>query len=142
MFDKNIENGKPVGYIIAYSFSKTAVEEVARLKNKQRIIIELKKVNEIISVGDPPEVSLTADEIERNKYAFNAATKSDVGIEFFSWDFNHKPDEGFKAEIYMDKEGKQVRKLNPGEHHIAVEAVDKKGLDGMDAIKLNVKDSN
>ncbi|MCL2485965.1 MAG: site-specific DNA-methyltransferase, partial [Endomicrobia bacterium] len=142
LFDKNIENGKPVGYIIAYSFSKTAVEEVARLKNKQRIIIELKKVNEIISVGDPPEVSLTADEIERNKYAFNAATKSDVGIEFFSWDFNHKPDEGFKAEVYMDKEGKQVRKLNPGEHHIAVEAVDKKGLDGMDAIKLNVKDSN
>jgi len=140
LFDKNVENSNSVGYIIAFSFSKGAVEEVARLKNKQHIIIELKKVSDIIPLDNPPEVSLTANEIEDNKYAFNATAKSDVGVEFFSWDFNHKPEDGFKAEIYLDKEGKQVRKLHPGEHHIAVEAVDKKGLDGIDSIKLNVSE--
>jgi len=140
LFDKNVENCKPVGYIVAFSFNKGAFEEVARLKNNHRIIIELKKVSDIVPMDNPPEVSLTANEIEQNKYAFNATAKSDVGIEFFSWDFCHKPEDGFKAEIYLDKEGKQVRKLRPGEHHIAVEAVDKKGLDGMDTIKLNVKE--
>ena len=140
LFDKNIENGKPVGYLIAYSFNKGAFEEVARLKNQQKIIIELKKVSEIVPMENPPEVLLTADEIERNKYAFNATAKSEAGVEFFSWDFNHKPEDGFKTEIYLDKDGKQVRKLQPGEHHVAVEAVDKHGLDGMDTIKLNVKE--
>ena len=139
LFDKNVENRKPVGYIIAFSFSRGAVEEVARLKNKQHIIIELKRVCDIVPMDNPPEVSLTANETEHNQYAFNATAKSDVGVEFFSWDFSHNPEDGFKAEIYLDKEGKQVRKLRPGEHHIAVEAVDKKGLDGMDTLKLNVK---
>jgi len=140
LFDKNVKNNKPVGYIIAFSFNKGAVEEIARLKNKQSIIIELKRVCDIVPMDNPPEVSLTANEIERNKYAFQATAKSDVGIEFFSWDLNYKPEDGFKAEIYLDKAGKQVRKLQPGEHHIAVEAVDKKGLDGIDTIKLNVKE--
>jgi hypothetical protein len=66
--------------------------------------------------------------------------ESDNKITFFSWDNNHIPEEGFKADVYLDKEGKQIRKLKPGEHHIAVEAVDKSGLDGMDKIKLKVKE--
>jgi hypothetical protein len=33
-----------------------------------------------------------------------------------------------------------VRKLKPGEHQIAVEAVDKSGLDGRDKIKLKVSE--
>jgi len=65
-----------------------------------------------------------------------------AGVEFFSWDFSHKPEDGFKADIYLDNKGKQVRKLHPGDHHIAVEAVDKHGLDGKDTIKLKVKELN
>ena len=138
LFEKNKVEGKIVGYIIAFSFGKGAIEEVARLKNKEHIIIELKKVSDIVTYGKPPKVTLTANELEQYKYAFEATAESEMGIEFYSWDFNHKPEDGFKAEIYLDKEGKQVRKLKPGEHQIAVEAVDKSGLDSMDKIKLKV----
>jgi len=140
LFEKNKAEGKTVGYIIAFSFGKGAIEEVARLRNKQHIIIELKKVSDIVHYGKPPKVSLTAEETERSQFSFKATAESDTEIEFYSWDFNHKPEEGFKADVYLDKEGKQVRKFQPGEHHIAVEAVDKSGLDGTDKIKLNVKE--
>ena len=138
LFEKNKADGKVVGYIIAFSFGKGAIEEVARLKNKEHIIIELKKVSDIVTYGKPPKVTLSAKELEQHKYAFEATAESEIGIEFYSWDFNHKTEDGFKADIYLDKEGKQVRKLKPGEHQIAVEAVDKSGLDGMDKIKLKV----
>jgi DNA modification methylase len=140
LFEKNVKEKKTAGYIIAFSFGKGAIEEVARLKSKENIIIELKKVSEIIPYGDPPKVKLTAEEIEHAKYLFEASSESKVGIEFYSWDFNHKSEEGFKPEILLDKEGKQVRKLQRGEHHIAVEAVDKQGLDGQDKIKIKVKE--
>ena len=140
LFEKNKAERKAVGYIIAFSFGKGTIEEIARLKNKEHIIIELKKVSDIVIYGKPPKVTLTASELEQFKYAFEAAAKSDAGIEFYSWDFNHKPKEGFKADVYLDKIGKQVRKLKPGVHQIAVEAVDKRGLDGMDEIKLKVSE--
>jgi DNA modification methylase len=82
-----------------------------------------------------------ASGIELNKYIFNATVNSEAEVEFFSWDFNHKPEEGFKAEIYPDKDGKQICKLQPGQHHIAVDTVDKSGLDGIDTLKLNVKEN-
>jgi DNA modification methylase len=141
LFEKNKAEGKAVGYIIAFSFGRGAIEETARLKNKEHILVELKKVSDIVDYGNPPKVTLTANELEQNKYAFEATAESKTGIEHFSWDFNHKPKEGFKADVYLDKEGKQVRKLKPGVHQIAVEAVDKCGLDGMDKIKLKVSES-
>ena len=140
LFEKNKAEGKAVGHIIAFSFSKGAIEEVARLKNKEHIIIELEKVSDIVPYNKGPKVLLTDNELENYKYAFEATAESDIGIEFYSWDFNHKPDEGFKAEVYLDREGKQVRKFQPGEHHIAVEAVDKQGLDGQDKVKIKVKE--
>jgi hypothetical protein len=100
----------------------------------------LKKVGDIAPYGKRPKVTLTANEIDCYKFSFEANAESDTEIEFFLWDFNHIPEDGFKADVYLDKEGKQVRKLQPGEHHIAVEAVDKSGLDGTDKIKLNVQE--
>ena len=140
LFEKNKLKGKSVGYIIAFSFGKGAIEEVARLRNKEKIIIELIKVSDIIPYNKKPDVSLTANELENNKYSFLATSKTDSEIEFYSWDFNHKPKDGFKADIYLDKIGKQVRNFQPGEHNIAVEAIDKTGLDGMDSVKIKVKD--
>ena len=142
LFEKNKADGKPVGYIIAFSFGKGAVEEAARLKNKENIIIELKKVSDIVTYGKPPKVTLTAKELEQYKYVFEANAESEAGIEFYAWDFDHNSEHGFKADVYLDKEGKQVRKLKPGKHQIAVEAVDKSGLDGMDKIKLKVKEES
>jgi hypothetical protein len=138
LFEKNRATMKAVGYIIAFSFSKGAIEEVARLKNKKQVIIELKKVSDILPLGNAPKVSLSASEIEHYKYAFEASAVSESGIEFYSWDFDHNPEEGFKADVYLDKAGKQVRKFEPGEHQIAVEATDKNGLDGMDKVEIKV----
>jgi len=140
LFEKNKAKGKAVGYIIAFSFGKGAVEEAARLKNKEHIIIELKKVNEIVSYGNAPKVSLTANELDNYKYLFEASAESEAGTAFYSWDFNHKPEDGFKADVYLDKEGKQVREFQQnGEYLVAVEATDKRGLDGMDKVKIKVK---
>ena len=140
LFAQNVKEGKTTGYIIAFSFGKGAIEEVARLRNKEHIIIELKKVGDIVPYGKRPKVSLTANELENYKFAFEASAESETGIEFYSWDLNHKPEDGFKPDVFLDKEGKQVRKFQPGEHQIAVEAVDKSGLDGMDKIKIEVKE--
>ncbi|KAA6346879.1 DNA adenine methyltransferase YhdJ [termite gut metagenome] len=137
LFEKNKTDGKPVGYIIAFSFSRGAIEEVARLKNKENIIIELKKVGDIVPYGKGPKVTLTAEEIEPYKYVLEASAESEEGIEFYSWDFNHNVKEGFKADVILDKEGKQTRKFNPGTRHIAVEAVDKHGLEATDTITIN-----
>jgi hypothetical protein len=72
LFDKNVAEGKPVGYIIAFSFGKGAVEERSRLKNTQNIIIEFILVSDIVSYDKKPKVSLTASEIELYKYALEA----------------------------------------------------------------------
>jgi len=139
LFKKNQAEGKPVGYIIAFSFSKGAIEETARLKNKN-IIIELVKVSDIVPYGKKPIVSVSANETEEHfKYVFEAAAESEVGIEFYSWDFSYDHDEGFKADEYLDKAGKQVRKFQPGEYLIAAQAIDKDGLDGMDTVAIKVK---
>jgi hypothetical protein len=110
------------------------------LQNKENIIIELKKVSDIIDYGKRPHVSLEASETENNEYQFVATAESEAGIEFFSWDFQHNEKEGFKADIFIDKDGKQKRRFKEGTHQIAVEAIDKQGLDGTDKIKIKVKE--
>jgi DNA modification methylase len=140
LFEKNKAAGNPVGHIIAFSFGKGAVAEAARLKNKEGIVINLKKVNDIIDYGSGPKVSITSKEQENYKYLLEASAESDSGIEFYSWDFDHNPEEGFKADVVIDKDGKQVKQFEPGEHCIAVEAVDKEGLEGTGELMLKVKE--
>ena len=140
LYETNIKNGKPIGYIIGFSFGKGAVEEVARLKTKEKAIIELVKVSNIIDYGTGPKVSLEANELGNNEYLFTANAESETDIEFYSWDFDHNTEEGFKPDILLDKEGKQKKKFPSGERQIAVEAVDKSGLDGMDKVKIKVKE--
>ena len=45
----------------------------------------------------------------------------------------------FKADIVMDKTGVQEKKFTEGEHNVAVQAVDKKGLSGADKVKIDAK---
>jgi hypothetical protein len=142
LFEQNINDKNTAGYIIAFSFGKGAIEEVARLKSKENIIIELKKVSDIVNYGEHPKVLLKTSELKNNEYFFEANSESETGIEFYSWDFAHNEQEGFKADIILDKEGKQKRKLDEGTHHVAVEAVDKQGFDGSDKVKIEVKKEN
>jgi DNA modification methylase len=139
LFDKKIANGETAGYIIAFSFGKGAVEEIARLKNKNSTVIKLVKVSDIVAYGKKPEVSLSAGNIDENEFEFTAKAKSELDIDFYAWDFSHSEQNGFKPDILFDKTGQQTKKFPDGEHQIAVEAVDEDGISGTDKVKIKVK---
>ena len=143
LFDRNVEEKKPVGYIIAFSFGKGAVEEVARLKLKENVIIELVTVEKIVPIAKKPTIKIAITELERDEKGtreiqFVAFGASEAGIEFYSWDFNYNRENGFKAAVMIDKEGKQIVKLKAGEHSIAVKVVDNDGLESVENIRLKV----
>jgi len=159
LFDKNVVEGKPVGYIIAFSLGKGAIQEVARLKLEENIIIKLVTVEEIVPIAKKPTISVKINESphqlpQRGRVSppsegqgeaksvreieFIASGQSEAGIEFYSWDFNYDAEKGFKADVIIDKEGKQTVKLKAGLHHIAVKVVDNDGLESIEVIKLKV----
>jgi site-specific DNA-methyltransferase (adenine-specific) len=143
LYDKNIEDKKPIGFIIAFSFGKGALEEVARLKIKENIVIELVTVDKIVPIAKKPTVTVEVKEISRDEKGnceieFIAVGKSEAGIEFYSWNFNYDAEQGFKADVLLDKEGKQVVKFKAGVHNIAVKVVDNDGLENIEVIKLTV----
>jgi hypothetical protein len=138
LFAKHKKEGQICGFIIAFDFSKDIINAVAQLKNKESIIIELKHIRDIVPYDSPPAVTLTAEELEDLKYKFEAKAESETGIDFFAWDFSHNEEE-FKADVVMDKKGMQEKKFTEGEHQIAVQTIDKKGLSGTDKVKIDVK---
>jgi hypothetical protein len=69
---------------------------------------------------------------------FTATAKSNAEIEFYSWDFDYKPEKGFKSSVIRDTDGKQQKHLKAGIHHIAVKAVDHNGLENIEVVKLKV----
>jgi hypothetical protein len=143
LFEKNITGKKPIGYIIAFSFGKGAIEEVARLKNKEDRIIKLVTVEEIVPIAVKPTIGVHINELERGengvrKIEFIATGESLAGIEFYSWDFTYDSTKGFKPEIFIDKEGKQVYSCKAGLYNIAVKVVDNDGLENMEVIKLKI----
>jgi hypothetical protein len=143
LFNKNKKEKNPVGYIIAFSFSKGAIEEVARLKNKNNTIIKLVKVEDIVPIATKPMIKVKVNELDRDEKGiriieFVAKGKSEVGIEFYSWDFAYNEESGFKASVIMDKEGKQTVTLKAGTHNIAVKVVDINGLESMEIFQLKI----
>ena len=143
LFDKNIADKKPVGYIIAFSFGKGAVQEAARLKLEENIIIRLVTVEEIVPIAKKPHLTVGANYIRPDEKGvweieFTASAQSEAGIEFYSWDFEYNPEKGFRASVIIDKEGKQRTKLKAGLHNIAVKVVDNDGLESIEVIKLKV----
>ncbi|MDR0638523.1 MAG: hypothetical protein LBG27_06440 [Spirochaetaceae bacterium] len=137
LFEKNSAAQKPVGYIIAFSFGKGAIEEVARLKNREGRIIKLVKVEDIVPIALKPSLGVHIEELARDgkdarQIAFTAVGDSPAGIEFYRWDFNYDLEKKqFKAQVLLDKEGKQIVLLKAGTHHIAVKVVDNDGLENM-----------
>jgi len=151
LFDKNVADRKPVGYIIAFSFGKGAVEEVARLKLKENIIIELVPVEKIVPIAKKPtitvEITSPPAPLQNGEGSpkdgvrlieFIAFGQSEGGIEFYSWDFNYNSEKGFKADVMIDKEGKQIAKLKAGLHNVAVKVVDNDGLESLEVVRLKV----
>jgi site-specific DNA-methyltransferase (adenine-specific) len=143
LFEKNIASKKPIGYIIAFSFGKGAIEEVARLKNKEDRIIRLVTVEDIIPIAAKPVTGVHINELEKNekgerKIELLATGQSSAGIEFYSWDFTYDKEKGFKPSIIIDKEGRQIQSFKTGIHTIAVKVMDNDGLENMETIKLKI----
>jgi DNA methylase len=142
-FDQNKAEGKPVGFIIAFSFGKGAIEEVARLKNKEGITIKLVRVEEIVPIAHKPTLKVSFQDMGMDKkglrdIAFTAQAETDSGIEFYAWDWHFQPEKGFKAAVMIDKEGKQTQKFKAGTHSIAVRVIDNEGLENTEVITLKV----
>jgi len=143
LFDKHKLENKPVGFIIAFSFGKGAIQEVARLKTHEAVIIELKKVEDIIPIAKKPTLNLQFNDLGLDakncrEIEFIATAQSEAGIEFFAWDFNYEAEKGFKAEVMMDKSGQQTQKFKTGQYQIAVKVVDNDGLENIEVMTLKM----
>ncbi|OUD14964.1 hypothetical protein [Thioflexithrix psekupsensis] len=142
-FEENQAAKKSVGIIIAFSFNKGAIQEVARLKNQDNLIIELITVEQIIPIAKKPKLTVTFNDLgldnkELREIEFIATGESDAGIEFYAWDFAYQAENGFKATIMIDKDGKQSHKFKTGSFQIAVKVVDNDGLESLEIIDLKV----
>ena len=143
LFEKQKTENKPVGFIIAFSFGKGAVQEVARLRLEENVIIKLVEVQEVVPIAQKPSLTVTLNDkgnVAKNlsEIEFTAVGVSEAGIEFFAWDFDFDEAKGFKPEILIDKTGVQSHKFKAGQHKIAVKVVDNEGLDNIEVIKLKV----
>lgn len=143
-YERNKQEEKPIGYIIAFSFGKGAIQEVARLKNEENVMIKLVTVEEIIPISKKPTLTLTVKDLGKDakglhQIQFNAVGNSAAGIEFYCWDFDYKEETNmFKAEILLDKQGEQIYKFKPGIHKIAVKVIDNDGLENIEILKLKI----
>lgn len=131
-YQENIKNQKPVAYLIAFSFGKGAVAEVARLKLEQGIEIVLKTVGDIVPLAKRPTVELTVETESlpdgKTQVALEAHATSESGISFFSWDWDYSPNDFFKPEVQIDRQGKQTLVLPAGRYCLAVKAIDEEGM--------------
>ncbi|RKZ86056.1 MAG: hypothetical protein DRR19_15530, partial [Candidatus Parabeggiatoa sp. nov. 1] len=146
LFEKKYQaQGLPVGIIIAFSFGKGAVQEVARLKNEEDIIIELVTVDTIVPIAKKPKLTLQYEQLGTDKkglreIAFTASGDSEVGIEFYAWNWDFDEAKGFQADVLIDKIGKQQPKFKAGNYRVAVKIVDNEGLEAMEIIDLKVNE--
>jgi adenine specific DNA methylase Mod len=143
IYEKNKTDGKPVGFIIAFSFGKGAVQEVARLQNEENVIIQLVEVETIVPIAKKPSILVQItdkgnDSKNLRNIEFAATASSAAGtVEFFAWDFEYK-DGKFNPQILIDKTGLQSYKFRAGTHNIAVKVIDSEGLENIEIIKLKV----
>ena len=142
-FGKDIEKRKGDkivdGYIIAFSFGKGAVEEVARLKNEEGLIIELIKVEDIVPLASKPKVELFFEDlgVEKEKRKIKFIAKADSKIEIYQWDFAFDGKE-FKPSEMFEKSNEIETLFEKGSHVIICKAVDENGIDGIAELKIQV----
>jgi DNA modification methylase len=136
--------GLPVGYIIAFSFGKGAIQEAARLRNEEGAIIELVRVDSIIPIAKKPKLSVNVKDLGKNnkglqEVEFQAVAESDAGIAFYNWDFGYNEKENvFKPTVLLDTNGKQTQAFKSGTHSIMVKVIDNEGLESTETIRLKI----
>ncbi|MHB9295873.1 hypothetical protein PilKf_01627 [Pillotina sp. SPG140] len=140
LLDRHRAENKAVGYIIAFSFDRTAVEAAAQLKNQENIIIQLVPVEDIIPVARRPTVTVQINELSKARtVALTATGNSNAGIGFYSWDFEFDEKKGFKPSVIIDKAGRQHRTFKTGMQTVAVKAVDNNGLETVAAVTVTLR---
>jgi len=143
LFETRRNELKKIGILIAFNFGKGAIEEVARLRNKENIIIELLKVEDLVPIAKKPKLTVSFTSLSKNDKGVHtiqliAKVESDNEIEFYAWDFDFDANHGFKADILMDKTGMQTQQFSTGSHRIAVKVVDTDGLENIEIIDLKI----
>lgn len=144
LFRKNKAAHQAVGILIAFTFGKGAIEEVARLKVQHSVIIKLVRVDEIVPIAKKPKITvqirdLGIDGKGLRNIEFTAVGESDAGLEMYAWDWDYdESQKRFKAEILRDQTGVQTRKFAAGEYVIAVRVIDNDGLESDEVIRLKV----
>jgi DNA modification methylase len=143
LFEKNKAEGKPIGEIIAFSFGKGAVQEVARLKNEENLVIELVKVEDIVPIAKKPTIRLELKDLgldakNKREIEFMAVGESEAGIEFYAWQWDYSEKDGFKPDVMIDKEGIQKQKFSAGTYAVAVKVVDNDGLEAIEVVRMKV----
>jgi len=63
-----------------------------------------------------------------------------VGIEFYAWDWEFYEKKGFKADVLIEKTGKQKHPFKIGNHRMAVKVVDNEGLEALEVIHLKINE--
>jgi len=66
-FEANKQANQAVGIIIAFSFGKGAMQEAARLKNEENVIIQLVTVESIVPIANKPKLTISFTELESDK---------------------------------------------------------------------------
>jgi len=144
LLEQQREAGQTVGFIIAFSFAKGAISEVARLKNEDNLKIELIRVDSIIQIAKKPSLKVTmqADSTDAKglrEMTFTATAESEAKIEFFAWDWHYDAaTKTFKPEVLLDKEGQQQQKFAPGKHTVGVKVVDSDGLETIETLQFEL----
>lgn len=127
---------------MAFSFGKGAIQEIARLKNEENIIIKLIRVDEIVDIATKPIANIQMKTLSKTKNGWEveveATFKDPKEIAFCAWEFEFHDDGElnienktpvFKPEIIRDIAYKQIRDFKLGYHTIKVKAVDINGLE-------------
>ena len=117
------------------------MQEVARLKNEDQILIDLVEVGDIVPLAEKPQVKLEMEDLgldakDLRILEFKATSKNE--IVFYAWDWAYDAEQGFQAAVVLDKVGKQKHKFASGSHVVAVKAVDGAGLESIAVLEVKV----
>ncbi len=142
IFEKRKNQNTSVGVIIAFSFSKGAYNEAARLKNEENTIIELITVDSIIPISVKPPIKINIEDIgfdKKGNKRIKFTASNGENLAFYSWDFNYDEESNkFSPSIMRDLAGEQVHTFKAGNYAIAVKAVDNEGLETIEVVKIKI----
>ncbi|TAG87583.1 MAG: hypothetical protein EAZ20_10300 [Bacteroidetes bacterium] len=143
-YEKNIAENKPIGFIIAFSFGKGAIQEVGRLKNESNILIELILVENIVPIAKKPRLQVDIKDLGISKkdallreIEFTTNVESEENIQFFAWDFSYDGST-FQPDLLFEKKGTYSHFFKAGEHKVAVKVIDNEGLETIEVVKLKI----